>query len=106
MKKQKNIKLLEGGVIGAVLGIAAGMFLMSKPGKKLQKDIKQQSAAFYKHVSPQLKKIQKMGEKEYKSFIKDALKKYSKARKLSLKEEKDLLREVQKSWKQFQKHLK
>ena len=64
MAKNNTVKVLAGAVAGIALGVAATMFLDSKKGKELKKDITKTTADFYKYISPKIKKIEKMGEKE------------------------------------------
>lgn len=105
MAKSNTIKFLEGAVAGVALGVAASMFLASKKGKELKKDIKDVTADFYKYISPKVKKIGKMGEDEYKKFMKNAAEQYSKTKKISEDIAKDLVKDAQQSWKHFSKHL-
>ncbi|MCG2694880.1 YtxH domain-containing protein [Candidatus Parcubacteria bacterium] len=98
-------KVLEGALAGAVLGVAAGMFINSKKGKEVQKNVKHTAVDFYKSVSPKLKKMKKMGEVEFKVFMKDAVLKYGKAKKMSEAEIKELMKEAQSSWKHLAKHF-
>ena len=91
-------KILEGALIGATLGIVAGMLMAPKKGNELSRDIKKISADFYKSIAPKLKRIKRFSEKEYKIFVKKAAINYSKAKKLSAKESKILANEAQKSW--------
>ena len=96
-------KIMGGALIGAVLGIAAGMLMAPKKGKELRKDVKKISADFYKSIAPELKKIKKFSEKEYKIFVKKAAVNYSKVKKLSTEEAKILANEAQKSWNHLKK---
>ena len=105
MAKNNALKFLEGAVAGIALGAAASMFLASKKGKALKKDIVQITADFYKSISPKVKKIEKMGEGEYKEFMKNAAEGYVKAKKISGDMAKQLIKEAQQSWKHFSKHL-
>ena len=98
-------KLLGGALVGAALGVAAGLLLAPESGKKLRGDLKKKSAEFYAHLSPRIKKMKKIGEREYGQFVKNAAKNYGKAKRLSSQQQKILVTEAQKSWKHLQKHL-
>ena len=99
------LKFLEGAVAGIALGVAANMFLSSKKGKAVKKNIADAMADFYKYISPKLKKLGKMGEKEYKIFMKGAAMQYAKTKKMSEVMAGQLVKDVQQSWKHFSKHL-
>ena len=101
MPKGNASKFLEGAVAGVALGIAASMYLATKKGKLLKKDIAEVTADFYKMVSPKVKKMKKMGEKEYKEFMKIAAAQYGKTKKISEEMAKQLIKEAQQSWKHF-----
>lgn len=105
MAKNTAVKILGGAVAGIALGVAASMFMSSKKGKKLEKDIADITADFYKYISSKVKKIEKMGEKEYKDFMKDAAERYVKTKKISEDMAKQLIKEAQQSWKHFSKYL-
>ncbi|OGF62617.1 hypothetical protein A2662_03715 [Candidatus Giovannonibacteria bacterium RIFCSPHIGHO2_01_FULL_45_33] len=103
-------KLIEGALIGAVLGVAAGMLLASEQGKKIEKkagkNIKKLSGDFYRYLAPRVKSLKRMGEAEFNLLVREGAKKYAKAKKLSLKEEKMLVAGAKRSWHQLKKHLK
>jgi len=98
-------RLLEGGLIGAVLGIATGLLIAPKSGKNLREDIKKIPGDFYKYITPQIKKLKEMGEEQYNNFIDEGVKKYVKIKKLTQDEEKILKKEAKSSWKHIKKHL-
>jgi len=104
-KTSGTVKVLEGALAGAALAFAAGMFLSSKKGKEIQKDVKHKANDFYKSVSPKIKKMQKMGEAEFKAFMKTAVLNYGKAKKMSEAEVRELTKEAQSSWKHLAKHF-
>jgi gas vesicle protein len=104
-KENGKIKILEGALVGAVLGVAAGLLLAPKSGAKLRKDIENVSADFYDSIAPEMKKLGKIGEKEYKTFVKNAAESYAKAKKLSTEEAEFLAEEAQSAWKHLQKHF-
>ncbi|MDO8523247.1 MAG: YtxH domain-containing protein [bacterium] len=109
MKKNKG-KLVEGALIGAVLGVAAGMFLASETGKKLEKkagkNIKKLSGEFYRYLSPQVKKLKRMGQEEFNAFVQEGAKKFAKVKQLSLQEEKNLAMEAKRTWGHIKKHFR
>lgn len=105
MKKNTTIKLIEGGLIGAALGIAAGIMLAPKSGKKIRGTVKNKYAEFMAYLAPQFKKIKHIGEDGYDTFVKDAVKTYTKTKKLTEKEGKDLLVHAKKSWKHIKKEV-
>ncbi len=98
-------RILEGTLVGAVLGIAAGMLLAPESGKKMRKDIKKLYGDFYRYIAPKVKKLERMGETEYHAFVAEGIKKYAKAKRLSLEEEKMLAKEAKRSWGHIKKHL-
>lgn len=100
---KKSTKLIAGAVAGVALGVAAGLFLQSKRGKKLRKDAENYVADFYKYISPRLKKIGKMGREEYGEFMDMAVEQYAKAKKISSPLVKELKSTVKKSWNYFAK---
>ncbi len=101
----KKEKLLEGALVGAVLGVAAGMLLAPESGKKLREDIKKLPGDFYRYMAPRVKKLKKASEKQYDAFVSEGVKNYVKAKKLSASEEKMLKNEVKRSWTHIKKHL-
>lgn len=103
--KKDTVKMLEGALAGAVLGVAAGLLLTPESGKALRRDAKRKTAEFYKELAPQLKRMKKMGEKEYQAAVQKAMAGYKKAKKLSEKEAKELTKKAHASWRELKKHL-
>ena len=101
----KTAKFLEGAVAALALGVAAKMFLDTKKGKEIKKDVVHATADFYKYISPKIKKVKKMGEKEYKEFMKGAVGQYIKSRKITGVMAEQLVKNVQQSWNHFSSHL-
>jgi gas vesicle protein len=99
-------KMMEGALIGAVLGVAAGLLITSETGKKMRKDVKKLSVDFYRYLAPQVKKLKKVGEAQYGAFVDEGVKHYAKAKKLSLEDQKILAKEAKRSWGHIKRHLK
>ncbi|MDO8558808.1 MAG: YtxH domain-containing protein [bacterium] len=104
--KKSGGKILEGALIGAVLGVAAGILLAPESGKKMRKDIKKLSGDFYHHIAPQVKKFKQVGEAQYKAFVAKGAKSYAKIKQLSPAEEKMLITQAKRSWGHIKKHLR
>lgn len=98
-------KLLEGALVGAVLGVVAGLLITSEPGKKVGRDIKRLSGDFYNYLAPRVKKLKKVGEAQYGAFVDEGVKHYARAKKLSLVEQRVLAKEAKRSWGHIKKHL-
>ncbi len=104
-KTNKSSKFLNGALIGAALGVAAGIFAESKTGKEVRGEVKAKLADFYKTVAPKLKNAKEMGEKEYKIFINKALADYNKTGKFDAEDLRKMAKEAHASWKHLKKHL-
>ena len=100
----KKLKFLEGALIGAVLGVAAGIILAPESGKELRKDLKKKSADFYRHLGPKMKKLKKISEEDYKMMVQKTMAFYGKAKKLSQSEAKQITKEAENYWKHLRKH--
>lgn len=105
-KSSNKLSILEGAFVGVALGVAAGLFLSSKKGKKMQKDVTQTAAEFYAYIAPKLKRMKRLGEKEYFVFVESAAKNFAKAKKLSAGELEILTADAKKVWKHLKKHAK
>jgi len=104
MKKKNGGKFLEGTIIGAMLGAAAGLLLAPESGKKMRTDIKKLSGGFYDYMVPHIKKLKRVSEAQYKTLVAEKAKSYAKVKRLSRAEEKILTAEAKRSWKHIKKH--
>lgn len=102
---QNNVKNLKGALIGAVLGVAAGVIVASDSGKKMGRNIKKLSGDFYRYLAPQLKKMKQVGETEYHALVAKGVENFTKTKKLSFKEGKILAKEAKRSWSHIKKNL-
>src|SRR3989339_237901 len=105
MKNSSNVKVFEGALVGAAIGMLAGVLLAPESGKAVRNDIHKLSGDFYKYVATQVKKIKAVGEDQYGEFVNKWAKSYAKANKLSADEEAALIDGAKHSWKQIKKHF-
>jgi len=97
--------VLAGGLIGAALGVGAGLLAESKLGKQLGGKAKHLSADFYRYMAPKIKKVRRMGEAEYKKFVAEAMARYAKDKRLSQSEVQHLVRNAHAAWKHLKRNL-
>lgn len=96
---------MTGALVGAALGIAAGLFATSQTGKKAVKDLKARTAEFYAFAAPKLKNLKNVSEAEYRRLLDKLLADYNKDGKLDKKDLQKLAREAKASWKHIKKSL-
>jgi gas vesicle protein len=102
-KKKGHFK--AGVLAGAVFGIAAGIFMSSKQGKQLAKQLKSQTAEIQGRIVKELKKSKKMSEENYGKAIDSVLGYYAKSRKIAAKEVPELRKYLMAKWKSVKKEL-
>ncbi len=102
--KKTTMKAVEGRLVSAALGIAAGIALIPSSGKKFGSDVQKKSAQFHAYLAPRAKKLKKIGKESYDLFVTDSAKKFAKAKRLSEKEGTALATHAKKSWKHIAKH--
>ena len=105
-RKKNGKQLLEGALVGAVLGVAAGILLAPESGKKMRKDIKKLSGDFYRYAAPHIEKLKQISEAQYTMLMAKGVKNYAKARRLSRAEEKMLAVAAKRSWGHMKRHLR
>ncbi|MFA5129525.1 MAG: YtxH domain-containing protein [Patescibacteria group bacterium] len=83
-------KLGKGLVVGALFGIAAGIYMASKEGKQLADRLKKQAGEIEKRIRTELKKNKKMSQSAYNDAINTVLAYYVKSKKIAKTELPDL----------------
>jgi gas vesicle protein len=79
--KNSKLKMVRSGLVGAAIGVAAGIVLAPESGKKFRSDIKKKSVDIKAYLKPKLKKLEKKGKKEYTLFVKNIKKTSKKVKK-------------------------
>lgn len=91
---------------GALFGVAAGIFMSSKKGKQLAKDLKKHTHDIEGRLRQELEKAKKVGEREYEDAIDTVLAYYTKSRSIAKSEVPALRRYLVGRWSEVQKELK
>ncbi len=84
---------------GLALGLAAGLFLRSKKGQALQKDVEKQAALLQKQILKKFSSVEGMTQAAYNEAIDDVLAAYAKGKGSADKEVSELRQELRKRWK-------
>ena len=104
--KKRSSHLKAGLVAGALFGVAAGIFMSSKQGKKLAKDLKAQTSKIEARLRKELSSAKKLTEGNYEEAIDNVLAYYAKSRQIAKTEVPALRRYLVGRWGEVQKELK
>ena len=96
----------KGGLLtGALFGIAAGIFMSSKQGKEMAKQLKKQATEVQDRIETELKSKKTITEKTYKESIDTVLAYYIKSKAIAKEEVPALRRYLLGKWKEVKKEL-
>ncbi|OGL78703.1 hypothetical protein A3E39_04870 [Candidatus Uhrbacteria bacterium RIFCSPHIGHO2_12_FULL_60_25] len=103
-KKKSHFK--AGLLAGAVFGLAAGIFMSSKDGKKLAKNLQAKTKGIQARLQKEIKKAAHLSEETYEDAIDRVLAYYTKSRKIATKEVPALKRYLMGKWHMIQREMK
>lgn len=105
-KRPSRMKSAGAGLAaGVVLGLAAGLFLRSDKGKKLQKDVEVKTKLLQKQLMARAELIEELSEEKYDDLIDQVLAAYAKGKAVAKEELPVLRRELRKQWKVVKSYL-
>ncbi len=90
---------------GAIMGLAAGLFLQSRKGKELTKDAQKKAAFVQKQVMKKLKHAEALTKDKYADIVEDLLAYYAKSKDLAAKEIPQVRSYLLKRWKDIEQEL-
>ncbi len=90
---------------GAIVGLAAGLFLQSRKGKALTKDAQKKMIFLQKQVMKKLKQAEHLSKEAYEEIVEDILGFYVKSKELAAKELPQARSFLLKRWKDIQREL-
>ncbi|MBD3251175.1 hypothetical protein GF380_01750 [Candidatus Uhrbacteria bacterium] len=103
--KKKNSHMGKALLAGAVFGLAAGIFMSSKEGKKMAKNLQTKAKQIEKQLLKEFKKKKEMTESAYEEAIDTVLEYYVKSRKLAKTEIPALRKHLLSKWKLIKSEL-
>lgn len=104
--KKKKTHFKAGLLAGAVFGLAAGIFMSSKQGKQLAKELQAKTKEIQKRLHTELKKTSHLTQDAYEDSIDRVLGYYTKSRQIASKEAPALKRYLMSKWHMIQKEIK
>lgn len=106
MTEKKSSHLGIGLAIGTIIGVAAGLFVQSKQGDKLLKEIDKKAAVLQVKLMKQLKGAKKLTKAKYEDLVDEATDYYLKTKDVTIKEVPVIKKYMMNKWKEIEKQLK
>ncbi|HVM90620.1 MAG TPA: YtxH domain-containing protein [Verrucomicrobiae bacterium] len=91
---------------GAILGLAAGLFLQSKKGKEMTKDARKKAMVIQKQVMKRLNDTGEMTKETYEKIVDDVVKYYAKSKEIAAKEVPEVRAFLLSKWKEIDQAMK
>ncbi len=91
---------------GAILGLAAGLFLQSRKGKELTRDAQKKASQLQAKVMKKLKSAEHLTKEKYADVVEDVLAYYAKSKDLAQKELPQVRTFLMGKWKSIETELK
>ncbi|MDQ7814800.1 MAG: YtxH domain-containing protein [Patescibacteria group bacterium] len=106
MPTKKSSHLGLGLAIGALVGVAAGLFAQSKKGKDLMKDAEKTAKVLQAKIMHELKGAETITKKQYEDMVDKVTDYYVQTKKVAKKEIPEIRSFLMKKWTTVQKELK
>jgi gas vesicle protein len=104
---QRHPSHLKAGLLaGALFGLAAGIFMSSKQGKKIVKELRVRTKDIQGRLEKELKKTKGVSQESYADAIDKVLAYYIKSKEIASAEVPELRTYLMARWKHVQKDLK
>ncbi len=103
---KKSSHLGAGLMAGAVLGLAAGLFVQSKQGKQLTKDAKKKALVLQKQVMKKLDEMDDLTKEKYTEIVDQVLAYYAKTKDVAKNELPEVRAYLMGKWKMIEAYMK
>ena len=105
MVKQSS-HLKAGLVAGSILGLAAGLFIQSRQGKKLTKDAQKRAVQFQTQLMKKLHDVEHLTKEKYTDVVDHMLAYYMKTKEIAKNEVPEVRAYLLKKWKEIENEYK
>ncbi len=106
MTDKKSSHLGLGVAIGAIIGVAAGLFVQSKKGKEMMKDVEKKAMALQGKLMKELKNAENLTKEKYEVLVDKVTDYYVTSKDITKKEVPEVKKYLMKKWKLIEKQLK
>jgi gas vesicle protein len=93
-------------IAGALVGMAAGLFVQSKNGKALRKDLQKKGTDVQKKLMKELKGVKELTKDRYEDIVDKMLAYYEKSKEVAKNEVPEVRKFLMKNWTEVNKQLK
>lgn len=104
-KREKKSHFGKGLMAGALLGVAAGIFMSSKEGKQMAKKLQAKANQIEKHLQQELAKKSELTQATYTEAIDNVLAYYAKSRQIAKSEIPALRKFLISKWKSIKHEM-
>lgn len=105
MTDQKKSHFGAGLLAGAMLGVAAGLFLQSKKGKQMTKEMRQKANKLQIKLMKELKEAKHLTKEKYEELVDKMMDYYVQTKEVAKTEIPAIRSYLVKSWSQIQKQI-
>jgi gas vesicle protein len=93
-------------IAGALVGMAAGLFVQSKQGKTLRKDLQKKGSMFQKKLMKELKDTKELTKEKYEEIVDKMMAYYEQTKEVAKNEVPEVRKFLMKNWTEVNKQLK
>lgn len=106
MADKKSSHFGTGLLAGALVGMAAGLFVQSKKGKQLRKDLQKKGLQFQNKLMNELKNAKDLSKDKYEEIMDKMLAYYEQTKEIAKSEVPEVRKFLMKNWEQVNKQIK
>ena len=104
-KKSNAGKILGAGVLGVIAGIAAGIFLAPKNGKKNRDEFKAWADDTQEQILEKIREVKDLTEEKYDEIVDEVVSKKGVTQEITQEEWEDFAKDLKKRWKRVKDRL-